>query len=95
MKMKTIEITQFCIHYNIPPSFIDSLSSYELIEIIEEENTKRLQVDDISRIEKLMRLHYDLKVNFEALDVIERLTSQIYSLQSEITKLKNKVEFYE
>jgi len=92
--MKTIEVEQFCVHYNIPSSFIDSLGSFELVKIIEVKNSKHLQVDDIRKVEKLMRLHYDLKVNFEALDVIENLTNQINSLQSEIHQLKNKIEFY-
>lgn len=92
--MKTIAVEQFCVHYNIPASFIDSLGSFELIKIIRVENDNHLQVDEIRKVEKLMRLHYDLKVNFEALDVIENLTSQINSLQSEIHQLKNKIEFY-
>lgn len=93
--MKTIAVQQFCVHYDIPMNFIDSLSSYELIEIIHVENDKHLQIDDIHKVEKLMRLHYDLEMNFEALDVIENLTGRICSLQLELTQLKNKIEFYE
>ncbi|PHS52198.1 MAG: MerR family transcriptional regulator [Lutibacter sp.] len=93
--MKTITAKQFCINYNIPLSFIDSLSNYELINLIEIESSKHLQIDDINRIEKMMRLHYDLNVNFEGLDIINHLTSQINSLQEELIGLKNRIDFYE
>lgn len=92
--MTTIAAQQFCIHYKIPLSFIESLSSFELIELIEVKNSKHLHINDIQRIEKMMRLHYDLNVNFEGLDIINRLTSQINSLQEELNELKNKIDFY-
>lgn len=93
--MATIEVKQFCVKYNLPLSFIDSLSSYELIELVEIESSKHLQVEDIHKVEKMMRLHYDLNVNFEGLDIINHLTAQINALQEELILLKNKIEFYE
>jgi len=92
--MKTITVKQFCTAYKIPQSFIDSLSSFELIELIEIENSKHVHINDIQNIEKMIRLHYDLHVNFEGLDVINHLTSQINSLQKELIDLQNKLEFY-
>ena len=92
--MKTITVKQFCKHYNVPLSFIDSLSNFEIIELIEAENTKILHTSDIQRIEKMIRLHYDLNVNFEGIDIINNLTSQIVSLQNEIVTLRNQLDFY-
>jgi hypothetical protein len=92
--MKTITVKQFCINYDIPLSFINSLSNFELIELIEIENTKHLQINDINRVEKMMRLHYDLNVNFESLDIINHLTSQINLLQEELIELNNILDFY-
>ncbi len=93
--MKTIAVKQFCTHYNIPISFIDSLTNYDLIKIIECENVKHIQLDDINNVEKLIRLHYDLNINFEGLDVINNLITQINNLQEEIITLKNKISLYE
>lgn len=92
--MKTIAVEQLCMHYDIPHSFIDSLTSFEFIELIEIESEKHVQINDIQKIEKMMRLHYDLQVNFEGLDIINHLTSQIYSLQEELIELRNRLEFY-
>jgi hypothetical protein len=92
--MRTIAVKQFCKHYNVPSSFIDSLSNFEIIELVEVENTKNLHTSDIQRIEKMIRLHYDLNVNFEGLDIINNLTSQIVLLQNEIINLKKQIDFY-
>lgn len=93
--MKTISVHQFCIHYDIPKSFIDSLSNYELIELVEIESSKHIPIEDISRIEKLIRMHFDLQVNFEGLDIIDNLVRQINALQQEVTLLRNKMDFFE
>lgn len=93
--MKTISVHQFCIHYDIPQSFINSLSNFDLIELIEIEKAKHIQIEDINRIEKLMRMHFDLQVNFEGLDIINNLINQINTLQEDIALLRNKIEFYE
>jgi len=93
--MKTITVSKFCINYDIPQHFIDSLLKYDLVEIIEQDASRYIQVDDINRIEKLMRLHYELDVNFEGLDIINNLLNRINELQQEVSALKNRLEFYE
>ncbi len=93
--MKTIAVSQFCVYHNVPQSFIDSLSNFELIELIEIETTKHIKIKEIDKIEKLMRLHYDLNVNFEGLDIINNMILEINTLQSEIIQLKNKLELYQ
>ncbi len=92
--MKTITVKQFCANYDVPLSFINSLSNFELIDVIEIENIKYLKTNDINKVEKMMRLHYDLGVNFEGLDIINHLTSQINLLQEELNELNNLLDFY-
>ena len=93
--MKTISVNKFCVNYNIPLDFIDTLCKYELVEVIERDTSKYIHLDDISRLERLMRMHYDLNVNFEGLDIINNLLEQVDSLQNEISELKKRLEFYE
>lgn len=92
--IKTISVKQFCVHYNVPVTFIETLSEFELIDIINIENSKHIKEQQIATIEKLMRLHYDLDINFEGLDVINNLISQINKLQNEVTSLQNRLDFY-
>ncbi len=93
--MKTIPTKQICIHYNIPTSFIDSLVEYELIEVIVIDSLPHITLDELQRIERLMRLHFDLNVNFEGIDIINNLLNQVDELQEKIYTLQNKLDFYE
>ena len=90
-----ISITQFCTNYNVPVSFINALEAYELVEITISESDNYLQTNQLNDVEKMMRLHYDLDINFEGIDAIYNLLKQVESLKAEITTLKNKLNFYE
>ena len=92
--MNTISVEEFYSHYNVPASFIDALCELDLITIVAVENKKHLHIDQINTIERLMRLHYDLEINFEGLDVINNLINRIDHLQNEIISLNNQLEFY-
>ncbi len=90
-----ISIQQFCVHYNVPITFITALYDYDLIEIIVINETDWIHNTQIKTIEKLIRLHYDLNINIEGIDVIYNLLQQVESLQNEITVLNNKLLFHE
>lgn len=93
--IKLIKIEALCKYYEIPQSFIDALDNYDLIEITYQSNEKHLDVEHIVEVEKFMRLHYDLKINFEGLDVVSNLLQQIEEMQKELISLRNKVNFLE
>ncbi len=92
--MKRISIQQFCVYHDVPESFIDALSDYDLVEIIEEDNDRYIDEEKMRMVEKLMRLHYDLNINFEGLDVIVHLLNRIDQLENEIIELNNRLDFY-
>jgi len=93
--MKKISVQQFCIHYDVSPSFMDALSTFELVEFLIEENDKYIRIDDINRVERLMRMHFELDVNFEGLDVISNLIDKINTQEKELIELRNRLGFYE
>ena len=92
--IKTISVTQICSQYDIPVSFIDSLNNYELIKLSSIDNQPAIYEEEIELIEKLIRLHYHLNINFEGLDVVVNLLNQIEDLKSELNTLQNKLYFY-
>ncbi|MDG1730367.1 MAG: chaperone modulator CbpM [Algibacter sp.] len=96
--MKTenfISIQQICTHYKIPKSFISALHDYELIEIFLVQNTACIDVTQIKNIEKMMRLHYELDINFEGMDAIFNLLKKVESLNNDIVELYNKLERFD
>jgi hypothetical protein len=90
-----ISIQQFCIHYNIPISFITSLNEFELIKIITIQKVQYINITQIKDIEKMIRLHYELDINIEGIDVVYNLLKQVKSLQHEIKELDNRLKFHE
>ncbi|MFH6769084.1 chaperone modulator CbpM [Gaetbulibacter aquiaggeris] len=90
-----ISVQLICNHYNIPVSFIDTLNEFQLVDIIIENKNLFIHKSQLKEVEKLMRIHYDLEINFEGLDAIYNLLNQVESLKEEITLLQNKLRFYE
>ncbi len=85
-----ISVQKICVLYDIPNSFVESLFDFELINPIEQNKERYIHEDQIRDIEKLIRLHYDLKINFEGLDVISNLLNKISRLESELLLLRTR-----
>ncbi len=90
-----IRIEYFCEQYNVEFSFVNALKESGLINFIVVEESSYLSTEDLKEIEKLIRLHYELGVNIEGIDVIANLLNQIAGLQQELTVARNKLKFLE
>ena len=90
-----IPADDFCVHYEIEFSFINSLQHYGLIETTTIEQTTLIPNNQLQKLEQLVRLHYDLNINLEGIDAITHLLEKIKNMQHEITALKNKLRLYE
>jgi len=71
------------------------LHEYELVEIIVIKKETYIKITQLHEVEKMMRLHYDLDINFEGIDVVYNLLKQVESLQKEIVSLKNRLNLHE
>jgi hypothetical protein len=76
-------------------SFIDALHQSDLIEIIRVEKEVFLPVHQISQLEKMVRLHYEMNINLEGIEAINTLLLQINQLQKQVVSLNNKLCLYE
>lgn len=90
-----ILIEKLCLHYKIEFSFFDALNNIGLIEIKTYNEDKYLYKEEIGDLEKIIRLHYELNVNMEGIDVIFNLLRREKELRLEINTLKNKLRLYE
>ena len=87
-----IPAKDFCIHHNVEYSFISSLENSGLIRVTSVKRSSFIPVDEMHKLEKFVRLHYDLDINLEGIETINYLLERIESMQQEILKLKNKTE---
>lgn len=87
-----VRVEHLCLHYKIEFSFIDSLAEYGLVKVVIIEDCKYVSNEDIKEVERLMRLHYDLGINMEGIDVISNLVKQVTDLRKELIATKNKLD---
>lgn len=84
-----ISVIQFCDHHNIEHTFIQTLNENDLIELMIIEDHPYIHTDMIEKVEKIIRLHFDLSINIEGIDVILQLLDRIEKLEEELANLKN------
>lgn len=85
-----IPVEDFCMHYQIERSFILDLNESGLIEITTIEETGCIPSNQLSSLEKYVRLYYDLQINVEGIEAITHLLERIKELQYEVRRLKQE-----
>jgi len=95
MEKKLIAITTICSRYEIEHSFIDALHHTDLIELNIIEQERFIHEDQLRDLEKMIRLHHELNLNIEGIDIVFNLLEKEKMLREEITVLKNRLQRYE
>ncbi|MFV8375734.1 chaperone modulator CbpM [Flavobacterium sp. LB1P62] len=90
-----IPLPTLSIHYKVEMAFFNNLSEMGLIEIKTIEKTQYIHPDAIFEIEKIIRMHQELDVNIEGIDVVFNLLQKIEDLQNELITIKNRLRLYE
>ena len=90
-----ISIQQVCKQYDIEISFIDSLIDYGLIETQPDDQYTYIEQEHIRDLERMIRLHHDLGVNLEGIDIITNLINRIENLQNQLHSIENRLRLYE
>nr|WP_121271995.1 chaperone modulator CbpM [Pedobacter schmidteae] len=94
MEKELITITEYCIKYDIEPSFINSLeeSGVIILTIIDQE--KFIHTEQLQEIATYIHFYYDLQINIEGIDAIRHLLKKISSMQDEIQQLKKQLQLH-
>ena len=90
-----IPIPILCAHYEVEMSFFTNLNEMGLLEIKTIETSQYIDSDAVHEIEKMVRMHQELDVNIEGIDIVFNLLQKIDVLQNELTALKNRLRLYE
>lgn len=89
-----IPASEFCTHHHIELSFLYSLKESGLIEIVELQEKAFVPVRQLSELEKLIRLYYELHINLEGIETISYLLKRINEMQQQIVQLNNRLYIY-
>ncbi|AZJ36028.1 chaperone modulator CbpM [Tenacibaculum singaporense] len=90
-----ISVQKVIVHHNLDEQFIESIESFQLIEFIIKDSNKYLHTEQLPILEKIIRLHYDLEVNMQGIDVINNMLDRMDSMHKTIQQLENKLKLYE
>lgn len=94
MENNLISIDEVCIHHQVKISFIQSLEEFGLIHTTIVKKTVCLDSDELSKLERYLRLSHDLEINLEGLHAVAHLLTQLNNMQNEIIALRNELDYY-
>ena len=80
--------------YEIEESFIESLQEVGLIHVIDQDEDRFIEYDDLSDLEQFIRWHYDMDINVAGIDALHHMLNRVQSLHYEIEQLRGELAFY-
>ncbi len=90
-----ISIRVYATHQEVDQSFIQALHDRGLIHLIEVDDDTCVTCDELSRLEKLSRMHYELEINIEGIEAISHLLERMEAVQDDLRTLREKLQIYE
>ena len=94
MENNLIAIQDICSHHQIEFKFIQSLEDFGLIHTTVVKKSFFLDADELSKLERYLRLSNDLDINLEGLHAVSHLLNQLKNMQEEVNSLKNELNYY-
>ncbi len=80
--------------YEVEESFLESLHEVGLIRVINQDEERFIEFDDLSDLEQFIRWHYEMDINVEGIDALRHMLQRVRALQSEISQLRHELQFY-
>ena len=90
--IQLISIKEFCASHGVEHTYLFELQEYGFVELKQEEF---IEETEVPKVEKVMRLHHEMGINFEGIDVILNLLDRVDNMNSEMTRLRNRLLIYE
>jgi hypothetical protein len=94
-KEEFIEVGHLCTNHSIEISFIIELAEIDLIEIKTIDQFQYIHQNEVANVEKMIRMHHDLGINKEGIDIVLNLLNKVTELEDELNATKNRLRLYE
>ena len=88
-------VRDFCVYHHVEITFIETLAANDLIETTTIDQVLYVEFAQLTQLEKFVRLHRDLNIHPDDLDVVSNLLNRMETLQDEVITLQNRLRFYE
>jgi hypothetical protein len=90
-----ILLTTVSSHYQLELSFFTHLNDLGLIEIEVMEESPYIHQNQMHDLERMIRMHNDLEVNPEGIDIVFNLLQKIEYLKKDLNAAQNRLRLYE
>ncbi|GAA4453860.1 MAG: chaperone modulator CbpM [Chitinophagaceae bacterium] len=90
-----ILLNTLCSEYGVEIQWVHGLRDQGLIQIIWIDGAEQLHEDELPPFEKAVRLHRDLQVSLQDIDLVFGLLDRIETLQHEVSRLQQRLSSYE
>lgn len=89
-----ISIHDFCAHHHLEISFIQTLEENGIVETTTYKEVQYLLPEHLEQVERFARLHQDLDIHPEDLDVVYDLLERMKHLQDQLRQMQQQIDFY-
>jgi chaperone modulatory protein CbpM len=90
-----ITVNDFCVYHNVEYTFIDYLADAGLVKVTTVNKTSCIPLDEIQKLERLVRLHNELEINEPGLATINNLLQKLEDMEQEMSVLRSRLSIYE
>lgn len=90
-----IPVHLVCSSHHVELTFIHALHDSGLISIRAFDEVQYVPREELKDLEKMIRLHDELEVNTEGIEVIMELLRKVESLQDMLRSMQNRLHRYE
>ena len=90
-----ISAHEFFTYHQLDVSFMAALDEQGILEPITIGLVRYLHPDQLAPLERLIRLHRELAVHVEDLDIVAHLLERLEQTQEQVNQLQNRLAFYE
>ncbi|HUB62405.1 MAG TPA: chaperone modulator CbpM [Puia sp.] len=85
----------FCAFHHVELSFVKGLHESGLIGMIIRDGAMLVPTEELPALEKFVRWHYELAINFEGIEALAHLLQRMNGLQEENRLLRNRLHGFE
>ncbi len=90
-----ILVRQYCRRTKTEDRFILDLHEHGLIHCQEIEAERYILADEISEIDRIHRLHYDLGINLEGIEALNHVLERVRQMERDLDHLRRRLKLYE
>lgn len=90
-----ITLREYCVQYDIEPSFLVELEASGIIYFHAEGGEKYIQEEQFRELDRYIRFYYDLDINMEGIDAIRHLLNRVEQMEQEIKLLRSQLRLHQ